>query len=330
MKPVLSDPPPRPGATVVFGGAGFIGSHFLQRLACRGGGPLVSVDIRAPRYPVAGVRYLAGDVRDLTQLHYDGAIARIANFAAVHTTPGHDPWEYYDTNVLGALEVTRFARRHSVPQILFTSSISVYGPDERPKSERTQPSPPSDYGKSKLMAEQIHDSWLVENTVNRLVIVRPAVVFGLGEGGNFTRLSKLLERGIFVFPGRRDTIKSCIYVEDLIDWILKAEAIAERRILFNAAYTNRYTIEDIVTVFRRVAFPNVRTFSMPAPVLRAAAQCLRPISIAGLGIHPDRVEKLMTSTNILPTWAEAAGLMTRDRLEDALRDWRDKGNGAFL
>ena len=330
MKPVLPDPPPRHGATVVFGGAGFIGSHFLQRLASRGDGPLISVDIRAPRYPVAGVRYMTGDVRDLTQLRLDGAIARIANFAAVHTTPGHDPWEYYDTNVRGALEVTRFARRHSVPQILFTSSISVYGPDERPKSEVSPPNPQSDYGKSKLMAEQIHDSWAAESGAHHLVTVRPAVVFGLGEGGNFTRLSRVLEKGVFVFPGRRDTIKSCIYVEDLIDWILQAEAAGARRTLFNAAYTNRYTIEDIVTMFRRVAFPRVRVFSLPAPVLRAAAHCLRPISRAGLGIHPERIEKLMTSTNILPTWAEAAGLTTRDRLEDALRDWRAKGNGAFL
>lgn len=330
MKPVLSDLSQRSGATFVFGGGGFIGSHFLQRLAGRDQGPLISVDLREPRHRISGVRYLTGDVRDLSQLRYDGAIARVANFAAVHTTPGHDPWEYYDTNVRGALEVTQFARRHSVGQILFTSSISVYGPDERPKSEDSDPNPQSDYGKSKRIAEQIHDSWVAESADHRLVIVRPAVVFGLGEGGNFTRLSRLLERGIFVFPGRRDTIKSCIYVEDLVDWILAAEGLEARRTLFNAAYTNRYTIEEIVSVFRRVAFPRVRTFSVPAPVLRGAAQCLRPMSMAGLGIHPERIEKLMVSTNILPTWAEAAGLATRDRLEDALRDWRDKGNGAFL
>lgn len=322
--------PPKAGAVIIFGGAGFIGTHLLARLAATSDGPLISVDIRPPKRPIPGVDYRVHDVRDLSDFGVEGPVARIYNFAAVHTTPGHEPWEYYDTNVRGALEVTDFARRNGVDRLVFTSSISVYGPDETAKDEDTAPTPVSDYGRSKRMAELVHGRWRDETEGNRLVIVRPAVVFGLGEGGNFTRLARLLSKGFFVYPGRRDTIKSCIYVEDLIDWIFAAENGNQKSVLFNGAYTNRYTIEEIVETFRKVAFPGARTFLVPGIVLKVAAAILRPLSAAGLGIHPDRIEKLMVSTNVLPGWAESAGLETRDRLEGALMDWKARGSGEFL
>src|SRR5690606_6148915 len=132
----------------------------------------------------------------------------IYNFAAVHTTPGHEDWEYYWTNVRGAIEVCRFAERVGASRLFFTSTMSVYGPQEEPVDEDTVPRPVNAYGKSKLLAERIHEDWQAARPDRRLVVVRPAVIFGEGEGGNFTRLAGLLRRGLFVYPGRRDTIKA--------------------------------------------------------------------------------------------------------------------------
>lgn len=314
---------------VVFGGAGFIGTHLLEYLLLTTDFNLVSVDIHNAQRPVTKVKYIMHDVRDLTDLCIHGNIAKIYNLAAVHTTPGHEPWEYYDTNVRGAIEVTQFAQRYRVNRLTFTSSISVYGPDERPKDEMSEPAPISDYGRSKYLAETIHHHWQKLSPNNKLVIARPAVVFGLGEGGNFTRLARLLKKGFFLYPGRKDTIKSCIYVKDLISWMLNAENYDKSVLTFNGAYSNRYTIEDIVETFRRVAFSNARSALVPSSVLKLAAKFLRPLSAAGLGIHPDRIEKLMVSTNILPSWAESMGLDTKNRLEHALQDWLEQGSGEF-
>lgn len=317
-------------ATLVFGGSGFIGANLLELLRDRGAKNLVSIDLQEPRRRVLGVHYIKADVRDLKNINFDLSIGQIYNLAAVHTTPGHKPWEYYDTNVRGAIEVTRFARRHNVNRIIFTSSISVYGPTETSKDESAPLAPVSDYGRSKQMAEEVHRDWLAESEFHRLVITRPAVVFGLGESGNFTRLARILGRGLFLYPGRRDTVKSCIYVRDLLTWIMTAASRSERYILFNGAYSNRYTIEEIVESFKTVAYPRVRTFTIPSNLMKCGAALLRYAPTGGLGIHPDRIDKLMVSTNILPGWAEAEGLKTRDRLEAALADWRKVGGGAFL
>lgn len=315
---------------VVFGGAGFIGTHLLERLRSESSGRVISIDIREPKRKIDGVEYHIGDVAEGTFPELGISAPTIFNLAAVHTTPGHEPWEYYSTNVNGAIHVCRFARTVGSKKIVFTSSISVYGPDETPKDESTPPTPNSDYGRSKHMAEGIHDDWQRENPDHQLVIVRPAVVFGQGEGGNFTRLAKVLARGLFIFPGRRDTIKSCIYVETLTDWMLLAASKDQPRILFNGSYLNRYTIEQIVDAFREVAFPRVRKFTMPASVLKGIAAALRPISAAtGLGIHPERITKLMVSTNVLPTWAEVQELTANEDITVALRDWAYRTGGKF-
>lgn len=309
-------------AAVVFGGAGFIGSHLLRRLRKMGVARIYSVDIAQPRIKVDGVTYIIQDIRDLQHFSLPEPVDVIFNLAAVHTTPGHPTHEYYETNVRGATEVTAFARRNDIKRIIFTSSISVYGPGEDTKSEETPPAPQSAYGWSKWLAEGIHRSWLDEDAERRLVVCRPAVIFGYKEGGNFVRMASLLRKGFFVYPGRKDTIKACFYVEDLIDAFLYAGGLSERYVLFNGAYPNRHTIEEIVTALKAQAFPRAREVMVPKSVGLAVASLLKPFGALGLGIHPDRVLKLIRSTDVVPGWLSAQGKAKNTGLLEALTDWQ--------
>lgn len=313
---------------LITGASGFIGTHLTRRLA-EAGASVICLDLKPPRERLEGVRYVTGDVRDLTTLDAP-KLDRIFNLAAVHTTPGHPDHEYYDTNIGGALEVSKLAVRSGAKQIVFTSSISVYGPSEDKKVETTQPAPTSAYGRSKLMAEKIHEQWFNAAPDRRLTVVRPAVVFGAGEGGNFTRMASLLGKGVFVFPGRRDTIKSCIYVEDLIDLVLTAAAQLEARVLLNGAYPECPTLEKIVTMLRDQYFPKAKLIDVPSSVVLGAAGMLKVFSRAGLGIHPDRVYKLLRSTYVFPGWAAEHGLLGDDALSSGLQRWAVATNGKFV
>lgn len=315
---------------IVFGGSGFIGTHLLGKLVASGAGHVISVDIRDPKNAVPGVDYRHADVRDLSGFTAPGPVSTLYNLAAVHTTPGHPDHEYYETNVLGATEVTAFARRAKVNEIVFTSSISVYGPGEETKRESSPLAPVSAYGRSKMLAERIHRTWSEDGPAHRLVIVRPAVIFGPGEGGNFTRMAKLLKTGVFVYPGRRDTIKACFYVEDLLEAIMFARRAQDRFVLFNACYPDRYTLEEIVEAFRAKHFAKVKTFDIPLGLVMAAARLLHPVSAVGLGVHPDRVMKLVHSTDIAPEWLEDHDASRRGRLTAALDRWADCSEGNFI
>jgi nucleoside-diphosphate-sugar epimerase len=262
-------------------------------------------------------------------LNIEGPIDRIYNFAAVHTTPGHPNHEYYETNILGALEITRFGIEHDVREIVFTSSISVYGPSEAMKTEQTPPAPESAYGWSKFIAERVHMQWHKAAPNRKLTIVRPAVVFGAGEGGNFTRLASLLRKGFFIYPGRKDTVKACIYVEDLIDAIEFARRRPEPFIVFNCAYPQRYTLEQIVGTLINNYFPKAKTVLLPKAIVLTAAYVLRIMDVFNFGIHPDRVMKLLRSTDVYPAWLVEQGQFYPEGIETAFRRWSDESYQKF-
>lgn len=313
---------------IVFGGSGFIGTHLTRRLAAKGV-EVVSVDIKPQRETLSGVDYRIADVRDLSAFWVDGAVSRIYNFAAIHTTPGHPIHEYYETNALGALSITNFAARNGIGEIIFTSSISVYGPSEEMKTEQTPPAPESAYGYSKLISERIHRQWVESASDRKLTVVRPAAVFGGGEGGNFTRLATLLKKGFFIYPGRKDTIKACIYVEDLLEAIEFARSKAEPFILFNGAYPQRYTLEQIITALKKGHFPKARTFMVPMALVLAGARLLKLLDASRIGIHPDRVMKLVRCTDIYPGWLISQGRDYPNAIETALARWSTESAGKF-
>lgn len=314
---------------LVTGASGFIGTHLIRKLVSDGV-DVVAVDWKEPREKLSGVEYHLLDIRALSSQAFVGRIDRIYNLAAVHTTPGHQPYEYYETNVSGAVEVTRLAEALDIPEIVFTSSISVYGPSEDMKTEISTPTPVSDYGHSKFLAEQIHRQWLDRGLSRKLTIVRPAVVFGPGERGNFTRLAQLLKRGFFFFPGRKDTIKACIYVSDLIDAIAFAHSRSERYVLFNGAYPNRYTLDDIVSVMISDHFKAARAFLVPRAMLTIAAQALGPLGFLNIGIHPERVSKLVRSTDVYPDWLVENGFAFTPTLAEVFDKWRLDTRGTFV
>jgi nucleoside-diphosphate-sugar epimerase len=299
---------------VIFGGSGFIGSHLANRLSA-GGAEVTIADIIEPSGGKAAFELC--DVRAPIKLDSSEPFDIAFNLAAVHRTPGHADHEYYDTNVAGALNVTEWADSAQVSNIVFTSSISIYGPAETAKDEYAVPAPTSAYGRSKLLAEQIHRRWLAADPGRTLVVARPAVVFGPGERGNFTRLATALRSKRFVLPGRSDTIKACGYVEDLVDALLFVAAQRRRETIFNFAYPRPYTIEHICHAFEQIAGYSFPRKAPPAVVSVALAAA----TTARLSTLSERVGKLTASTNVIPQVLLDLGFDWSSDLDSALEHW---------
>jgi nucleoside-diphosphate-sugar epimerase len=314
---------------IIFGGAGFIASHLIKlaRPGLAKDDRIYALDIETPRSEarVEGVEYLFCDVRDpIPSVVLEAAPDDIVfNLAAVHRTPGHKDIEYFETNIRGAENVTRFAAQHGVRRILFTSSIAVYGPGEDLKTEASLPAPSSAYGASKLAAEKIHEIWQAGGEGRRLVTLRPGVVFGKGERGNFSRMHKGIKGGYFFYPGRKDTIKACIYVKDLAAFMMREIAGSDEpgAFLYNCTYSPPPTVEAISEAFKSAEGLKGKIPVMPSWLLKSAAAAAAPLLGKPLGIHPDRVAKLMVSTNISGEKMAMSGHKPGFAIDGALRDW---------
>ena len=122
---------------LIFGGSGFIGTHLIHRLkdACvKPGDCIYDLDLVMPGEEGVvpgvvekneGVVYRRVDVRKPIALDFTPTPDDVIfNLAAVHRTPGHPDYAYFETNIRGAENVTAFAEQHGIRKILFTSSIA--------------------------------------------------------------------------------------------------------------------------------------------------------------------------------------------------------------
>lgn len=327
---------------VIFGGSGFIGVFFAKQLLQQIGFDKVYLfdkeQVCSKPFPyrtrlVRGdsrIVEVNGDVRQPITWLPDEPVGLIANFAAVHREPGHEDFEYYETNLLGAENVCAWAEQVNCQEIIFTSSISPYGPSEQQKDERSLPVPVTAYGGSKLVAEKIHQAWLATDKAKRhLVIVRPGVVFGPGEGGNVSRLVKAVLRRYFFYMGNRDTRKAGTYVKELCSamwWVLQRQKERGAHFsLFNMSMNPGPSILEYVEAVCKVAGVRRTVPSIPYPLLLTAAYGIdliaRPLGIKH-PFSPVRIRKLVRSNNIRPGFLVEQGYPYQYSLELALADWK--------
>ena len=314
----------------IFGGSGFIGTHLITFIGnLYPGTRIYNLDIVENNHEGKST-YINCDVR--SEINIDIPVTSedvIFNFAAVHRTPGHPDQAYFETNIRGAENVCAFAEKFGIKKIVFTSSIAPYGAAEDLKIEGTLPTPNTPYGISKLVAEKIHAIWQAKKTNERqLTIVRPGVVFGKGENGNFTRLYWGIRGGKFFYPGRKDTIKACIYVKELVRFMLyRLENHSEGVELYNCTFEPAFTIEQIVETMKKVTGIQRAIVKVPGSLLMTVASIVGPLGGKALGICPARVKKLMISTNICGKKLADSGYKFHYTFEEAIKDWyRDNDN----
>lgn len=254
----------------------------------------------------------------------------IFNFAAVHRTPGHPDPAYFETNILGAENVCMFAEKWDIKNVVFTSSIAPYGAAEELKEETTLPTPNTPYGISKLVAEKIHQTWQARGKDRKLTILRPGVVFGKGENGNFTRLYWGIKKHTFAYPGRKDTKKACIYVKELVRFMLwNVEQRKTGMEIYNCTYEPAFSIEQIVKEMKQLTGLSQFVPFVPNFVIMPVAHLFQIIG-SPMGICPSRVKKLQISTNISGRKMALSDYVFNWKFEDAIADWFADNNRQYL
>ncbi len=324
---------------VIFGGTGFIGSYFaLELLQNDRIEKVILADIQPicenrfisflqPYINESKVEYVECDVRESIseQLQEIDDVSLIANFAAIHREPGHDPFEYYQTNLLGAENVCSWCKEIGCHDLIFTSSIAPYGLAEDKKDETSIPVPLTPYGSSKLAAEKIHMGWQESSPDNILTIVRPGVVFGPGEGGNVSRLIKAVLGGYFFYMGNKSTRKAGIYVKELTAAMIWVHSKNKNVALFNMSMETAPSMKEYVDTILSVSNKTKRVFSVPFFMLYPMSYVVdftASIFRIKQPISPVRIKKLIKSNNIDPKFLRNCKYKYQYTLLSAFTDWK--------
>lgn len=108
-------------------------------------------------------------------------------------------------------------------------------------------------------------------------------------------------------------------MEDLIDLMLSAEAPSSEESILNGCYPEGATLEKIVTTLRDEFFPKAKLLDVPTGLVIWAAKIFGALNAFGVGVHPDRVSKLIRLTNIYPGWAVRNNFMKNVDMQSGLR-----------
>jgi len=148
-------------ATLVTGGAGYIGSHTALELL-EANGEVVIVDNlqKGHRSAVRGGKFYQGDLRDeafLDSVFRENQIDEVVHFAADSLVGESvsDPLKYYNNNMVSAFRLLGKMNEYGVKRLVFSSTAATYGePENTPILETDRTLPTNPYGETKLSVEK--------------------------------------------------------------------------------------------------------------------------------------------------------------------------------
>jgi len=250
---------------LVTGGAGFIGSHLVDRLVELGARVAVldnlSFGCRENVNPAANL--LEHDVTDYSQVKEDvRGKALIIHLAASATTKESsmgwkDPFFDYRVNALGTLHLLRaVAELADRPRIVYASTAAVYGiPEHVPIDEAHATRPVSPYGVSKLAGEKYCYAYWHEHALD-VVTVRIFNTYGPRQTRYvmFDLLAKLCEcpERLEVL-GDGEQVRDYCYVSDTVDGLLIAAQEGVAGTVLNLASGQQVAIRELVGRMVKIA-----------------------------------------------------------------------------
>lgn len=250
---------------LVTGGAGFIGSHIVDKLLGQGYQVVVLDDLSTglSQNVNPGAKFYKLDLTnaDLDELfkreQFDYVIHQAAQTAVPRSLDAPD----FDcqVNVLGTVKLLEASRKTKVKRVVFASSAAVYGNGAVPPIQEDAPAAPeSFYGLSKLTVEKYlrlyRDLFGLE-----YVILRYANVYGerqgdAGEGGVVSIFSRRIASGqsIRIFGDGGQT-RDFVYVRDVAEANCTALITAYPDQVYNVSTSTEISINEIVTLMSSVA-----------------------------------------------------------------------------
>jgi UDP-glucose 4-epimerase len=281
---------------LVTGGAGFIGSHVVDRLRAAGHTPRVFDLRRSPWHARGEVEAAVGSLLDpralRSALRGCGAVAHLAAAADVGEVAKRPAWAE-ELNARGTLNVLEAVREAGVTRLIYASTIWVYDGAGVPEVDEDAPlgAPAHLYTATKLAGEHYCRSYAelygLEPTILRFGIpygprARPAAVIPAFVG-------KAMRGEALTVAGTGEQSRRFVYVEDLAEGVVRA--------LDPAAANRTYNLVGDEDVSVREIAETVRALVRPVPIEHVPG---RAADFAGARVCGERARRELGWTAVTP------------------------------
>jgi UDP-glucose 4-epimerase len=316
---------------LVTGGAGFIGSHLVERLVKQGQQVTVIDDLSSGK--MSNLSSIKGEIAfynmDIASEEIESKFMgqdRVFHLAAkADIVPSIlKPSEYMHANVVGTLRVLEAVRKHSVNRLIYTASSSCYGlATEVPTSESAKIEPMYPYALSKWVAEEIVLHWAKLYRLDCLSL-RLFNVYGprARTSGNYGAVlgvffaQKLAGKPLTIV-GDGTQSRDFVYVDDVVDAFVAAGESSESGYAINIGAGNPIPVNKVAEMIGGET-TNIPHRPGEPDVTHADTQ----LAFEKLGWEPKTnfESGLKMAMSNLAAWKDAP-VWTPDAIEEATIEW---------
>lgn len=320
--------------TLVTGGAGFIGSHLVERLLSEDHEVVVLDNYSTgreeniahlSRYKTLTVHQV--DIAEHERIaQYFSGIEWVFHIAALaDIVPSiQNPLSYHRSNVDGTVSVLECARRAGVKRLVYAASSSCYGLAEQfPTPETARINPQYPYALTKYIGEQCVLHWhqvygLPCNSLRFFNVYGPRSRTSGTYGAVFgVFLAQKLNGKPFTIVGDGTQTRDFTFVTDVVDAVLTAARSDVSGQVFNVGSGNTYSINSLVELLggekmyipKRPGEPDC-TFADTTKIARMLGWKPKVSFEAGVRIMLDNIK-----------YWEKAPVWTESTIADATKDW---------
>ena len=271
------------GRVVVTGGAGFLGSHLVDRLVEEAWEVLVIDDLSAGKISRLVTARRRGSVAvhqlDIRSQRLPEVVGRFSPDLIFHmagqtsvAASMKDARRDADINITGSLNLLEVARSVRAARVIFTSTGgALYGRSAPlPTRETDRIRPESPYGISKKVVEEYLRFWKQVHDLDYAVI-RPANIYGprqdpSGEAGVVAIFARacLDRRRPTIFGSGEDT-RDYVYVEDVVDALMRASETGGAGVYNVGTGVETSTKQVFETIARHARFGGGPVYGPPRP-----------------------------------------------------------------
>jgi len=244
---------------LVTGGAGFIGSHLVDRLIDEGYSVRIIDNLSSGRIENighhlgrSGIEFMNIDLKDRSKISEAvKGIETVFHYAAnpevrVSTV---SPDIHFDENILATFNLLEAMRRYDVDELVFASSSSVYGePECIPVGEDAAVKPISIYGASKASCENLMHAYSRLYGF-KIVSLRYANVVGsrLRHGVIYDFIVKLLSNPeVLEILGDGSQVRSYVYIDDALEaTIIAWRSLSSGFEVYNVGNDDWITVREV-------------------------------------------------------------------------------------